>query len=811
MRTGGRGGAVPVALLGALLLIAFRGPLAGRVFYLRDVSQNHVPIRHLVAERMLAGSLPLWDPYHGAGTPLLANPNALVLHPISALFLILPFDAAFTASILLQFLLLAWGGYLLARRLTRSREGAALAAAVLSLSGPAASLASQQNVLSAAAWVPLAVWAFLRGLEPQRRKWLSLASLLLAVILITGEPASLLAFGLLAAALGATKGGDLADPGQVRRAFGALLGVGLVALALAAVQILPARELLLIAARGAGFSPQEGMKWSLEPSRLLEMIVPWIFGDPTRLSPQAWWGGWLFEGRYPFLLSIYLGAIPFLLAAIALSGRGQGAARRWSLGAIAGLGLLLSLGRHSLLYRALFAACPAVRQLRYPERYLLVTLFAAALLAAIGLDRLLHDAAAWRRRSVATIFGAAAAAFLAVTLVASSPALVDRLLAAAARVPGALLQSDAGAALHGAILRSALWAFAETALLALAAMLSLRLQDPRPRAGRVAGWTGLAASGAVSGWGVVAVSGLSMTLAAGPVLSTAARDWLTAASPLAGIVGRGPGAPRLHHDPRPPDLRVWGTTDELVWGYRFDRFAYALASGHGDHVPTVLDAATDQMDLKSQAELGRDLARLMLQDKIRVLSICGAGYLITTEQLSHPDLEPIPALEAFSLPPTRVYRIASVLPRARLVAGAARPSHPGDVAASLSDRGWDPSRSVLLDEAPESPAPEAAGAPGTATILVDRPERIAIRVEAASRAYLVLSDAYAPGWRLLLDGAPAPLLRANGLFRAVAVDPGAHEVVMTYCPASLLRGAIISLVGLAVAGGFWAMAGRRRL
>src|SRR6266850_2976618 len=106
------GAAVSAVILTLLLVIAFRGALAGRLFYLRDVSQNHSPLRHLVTERLRAGELPLWDPYHGGGTPLLADPNNLVLHPIGALFLILPFDVAYTASIVLQFALLALGGYL---------------------------------------------------------------------------------------------------------------------------------------------------------------------------------------------------------------------------------------------------------------------------------------------------------------------------------------------------------------------------------------------------------------------------------------------------------------------------------------------------------------------------------------------------------------------------------------------------------------------------------------------------------------------------------------------------------------------------
>src|SRR5207249_7011474 len=113
---------------------------------------------------------------------------------------------------------------------------------------------------------------------------------------------------------------------------------------------------------------------------------------------------------------------------------------------------------------------------------------------------------------------------------------------------------------------SLLWLFAESAVLALGAGLL--------RAGRPARLA------ALPGWAIVAASGLSMTLAAAPARSTAAPGWLKAPSPLAGAVGTGPDAPRLYHGSRPEGFSVWMTTDELVWGYRFDRFVYHLGTGH---------------------------------------------------------------------------------------------------------------------------------------------------------------------------------------------------------------------------------------
>ncbi len=774
---------LPVIILGLLSVLAFRGPLSGRLFYLRDIVQNHAPIRHLVAERMRAGELPLWDPYHGGGTPLLANPDNLVLHPLSLLFLALPFNVAFTASILLQYALMMAGGYLLARRTGATPEGATLAAMALGLSGPAASLASMHNVLSAAAWVPLGLWALLSGLERRDGRRLALAAACLAVVLVAAEPASLLAFALLALVLAAV---PAAGGRSVPWRLAPVLGIGAL---LAAVQLLPARALIAVATRGAGFTDAEGLKWSLRPGRLLELLVPRLFGDPTRLSPEAWWGRWAFEGGFPFLLSIYLGPI---VCGCALLGAWRGRLdprHRRGLAIVAALGLLLALGRHALIDRWLFAALPAARQIRYPERFLLVAVFAIAVLAAHGLA-VLADEAAPRRRAVIVLFACAGCLFAVAPVLAASPAAADHLLTALGSVPSAFMASEAGSRVRGQLLLAVLKAFGEASALAAGAAILWRAPSRRLRV--------------AAGWALVAVAGLSMLLAAAPALSTAAPGWMDAPSPLRPFLESGSGAARLHHAPRPDDLRVWGTTDELIWGYRFDRFTYALATGHADRVPTVLDAATDRMDLAEPSALARALPALPLAARLKVLSVAGAGFLLSYEPLDHPDLEPGPVLEAWSAPPPRLYRLRSRLPRARFVSLARTPAHPGNLAESLADPEYDPRRMVLLDEAPATVGAATASAPAAAPpwdarILEDAPERVRIAARAPVDGFVVLGDAFAPGWSAAVDGAPARLLRADGLFRAVPVTAGAHEVILRYRPPGLFASALLSGAGALLA------------
>jgi len=65
----------------------------------------------------------------------------------------------------------------------------------------------------------------------------------------------------------------------------------------------------------------------------------------------------------------------------------------------------------------------------------------------------------------------------------------------------------------------------------------------------------------------------------------------------------------------------------------------------------------------------------------------------------------------------------------------------------------------------------------------------------------VLLDSYDDDWRVTVDGQPASLVRANGLFRAVRLNPGRHAVVFAYRPRAFLLGAALSSAALLVMAG----------
>ena len=147
----------------------------------------------------------------------------------------------------------------------------------------------------------------------------------------------------------------------------------------------------------------------------------------------------------------------------------------------------------------------------------------------------------------------------------------------------------------------------------------------------------------------------------------------------------------------------------------------------------------------------------------------------------------------------KIYENRDALPRAFVIADWQWQPDTAAAVTAMSAPGFDPRRTAVLvgDGNTPSPQPEMRPAQPAATALIVAyaPERVVVRV-AGDGGLLVLSDANYPGWAATLDGAPVASYAADGLFRAVFVPAGEHEVVFAFRPRSYHVGAVVSLLGL---------------
>jgi hypothetical protein len=151
----------------------------------------------------------------------------------------------------------------------------------------------------------------------------------------------------------------------------------------------------------------------------------------------------------------------------------------------------------------------------------------------------------------------------------------------------------------------------------------------------------------------------------------------------------------------------------------------------------------------------------------------------------------------------KIYENLETFPRLFFVPNAV--TVPDDEAALgvMRDPDFDPANTVVL----------VAGEPGNAKIripdsdagttnhadvefLLYDPERIVATVSTPTDGWLLLTDAWYPGWEVRVDGEPVQVNRADILFRAVAVGTGEHQVEWVFRPASFHLGVVISLFAL---------------
>jgi hypothetical protein len=115
--------------------------------------------------------------------------------------------------------------------------------------------------------------------------------------------------------------------------------------------------------------------------------------------------------------------------------------------------------------------------------------------------------------------------------------------------------------------------------------------------------------------------------------------------------------------------------------------------------------------------------------------------------------------------------------------------------ALLFDERHDPFSTVLLERsAPAQDGRPGAGSPaGSAYILRERNTDLTVRVAVpADGGYLNIVDSYDPYWIVEVDGQRGTVLRANGLFRAVHLAPGTHDVRFVYRPTAFYAGLAVT-------------------
>lgn len=370
-----------------------------------DVFLYFYPYKAYTAEALREGRLPLWNPHLFMGAPLLANSQVGVFYPPNWLFIWLDAPKQVAWSIGLHIALAGIFTVIFARQTLQLAWSASLIAAILfAFGGYLGAQVEHINQLQAAAWLPLLFLCYDFSLDRSRRWfWSLLLALLVALVLLAGHAQtafiSMFGLGLYALWRGLFEAEiswrEYRYPPNIRHLRGLivrhlafilgrlwpLIVASILAIALAAIQLLPTAELSGLSIRSAGLTFREAVSFSLRPTNLHYSLLPPFGLDLTQILGQAF-SEWV----------AYLGISGLALALLgSLTALWRPEPRRFMF--VGASGLILSFGIFTgPLYLALYYLVPGFDLFRVPARWLLLYAFAAAILGGYGFDALLKRA-----------------------------------------------------------------------------------------------------------------------------------------------------------------------------------------------------------------------------------------------------------------------------------------------------------------------------------------------------------------------------------------------------------------------------------
>ena len=827
----------------ALILLVFLWPgfLAGKVLFPADILYSYlpwsayseslgvgVPYNELTSDMALQnfgwkellkaayarGELPLWNPNIFAGMPLLANAQSSPLYPLTALFLLLPTALAYLWYFALHLLIGGLGTFAYLRSLGARPWAAMLSAVAFMLSGVLVVTVQWPQAHGAMVWLPWALLCLERLLQhiesprseseaasgffgrgPAPLRWVAAGAAVLGLQVLAGHPEFSLYIFILLGAYTLARVVPLLLAQRHGSVALTVVGSGLMAslgVALAGAQLIPFAEVVQGNVRAGGAATLDAVAgWALPPRQLLSLLIPDLFGNPTHHSyfDLVAWAWTPFQGltdaagqsrSYPFWgaknyvqATSYIGVLPLLLAGLALLTRRDRYVAFY--GGFGLVSLLFALG--TPLYGLLLFFVPSAEQLHTPFRWLFPFSFCLIVLAGLGADALF----AKEQHSRSKLVGLLGPALLlgGGTLLALL-ALSRWLLPITLQVVQAFYDRAASLQLAFPSIES-LYSYQARNFFLLSLLLLLsgvavwaasRRTNPLAPALLVAV---TCADLLVFGWGYLPFSDQKLLDFQPPAL-----QWLQQQS------GGEPFRVATYGQDKllPPNSGLYAGLEDI--------------RGYDSVIPKEYVAFWGLMEQPTTLVYSQ-INNLTQPDSLTspLLDLLNVKYLLSTSPISAAGYTLAYENEVL------IYENREALPRAFAVYHGSVASDDAGARRALSQPDFDPRKTVVLQGEDLSIAQGFPDAPmRPATILQRADNSATIQIDLPYPGYLVLTDAYFPGWQATdQQGNELTVLKANGIFRAVALPAGLHTVTFRYAPLSLRLGFLLSLLAVT----FWAL------
>jgi len=366
-------------------------------FLVTDPVRQQIPWRNLVTDAEKRLTIPLWNPYNFAGTPLLANFQSAAFYPLNILFYILPFNISWSLLIFLQPLLAGIFLYLYLAHLRLRKIASLLGAISFAFSGFFVAWLEWGTILNAALWLPLILLSIDKITEKSqvsKMRW-SLVFVLSLIFSFFAGHIQFFFYLFIFTFLYALARLVLAKNKKSLVYFAMLF---LVVFILTLPQLVPTFKFITLSARNLDLPAwQTNPGWFLPWQNLIQFLAPDFFGNPATLNYYGIWNYGEFIG--------YIGILPLIMAFFALFGRKD--KKTFLFGVAFFLSLIFALP--NFLAKLPFQLNLPFISTAQPTRLMFITDFSLSVLAALGLDYFLENK---NRRQILYVLGVMSLLFI---------------------------------------------------------------------------------------------------------------------------------------------------------------------------------------------------------------------------------------------------------------------------------------------------------------------------------------------------------------------------------------------------------------
>jgi hypothetical protein len=734
----------------AILGWMFLPLLTGQIYVCDDLLNYHLPIRQFYSSCLQNGDAFDWMPSLFSGYFLTGAGQAGTYHPWHwLLYHCLPLEMAFNLEVLSSYPFMLFGMKLFLQRHFQRPDAAWLGAIVFTFSGFCTLHFLHPNaiaVVSHIPWLLLALDVILRdcpgsisssvvtaqsspvgGATGVRYTGRSADGIAMSgVALLTGSQLLLgypqyIWFSLLAEIVYCC--GFVSWNSQGFRRLLVIASLKVLGLGLGAVQILPSMAALSESDRSA-MSPEFFFEHPLTAADMLQWFNPFL--TDTRVF-----------GQNTHELGLYCGAIPLLLALVAIARLRSQSSHRRLLQVMLALGLLalwLSFGKAGGLY-VVQTWLPMIGKFRWPSRILVLLHFVVAVFATAGYIRI---------TSTAQIHG------------------VSRRPDRAEQVPEMSLPRI-------------------VYFVPIASILTSLLAPVICGREHVASWTLLLLGPILFVLAAILVRDVSRGRYSPAFMLFLAGD-LAAYGFTYEAMSRKQTMPQIVAELRTPpgtpnDGRVIAEVQLQNGGEQFHGNKLLLKGWH--------QADGYEGLMSSRSLLGENLT-------LDGLRIAGVHWVINEGRHSS-----IAGLKSNA--DSRWLEVPELLPRVRLTSNVRPVKGTAEALQHLSAAGpvvieYDPEQREGIEELKTS-----GGTPSESDvvkIVSDRPGLIEVDVECSSSQLLILSESYSPGWKVTVNGEWSSVLRAEVDYMACEIPAGQSRVQFRFEPGSVTAGFRISVASL---------------